>query len=102
MRERKRSASQQSRRLLAEARRDRRLVRQARHREIEARETALRAAPGQRWLLASDGVRPRALRQALERTREKGPAEAAEQVLALAGRDDDDASVLVMDFSEAR
>jgi PcfJ-like protein len=44
MRERKHSASQQSRRLLAEARRDRRLVRQARHREIEARETALRAA----------------------------------------------------------
>ena len=44
MRERKLSASQESRRLLAEARRERRLVQQARHREIEARETALRAA----------------------------------------------------------
>jgi PcfJ-like protein len=44
MRERKRSASRESRRLLAEARRDRRLAQQARNREIEARESALRAA----------------------------------------------------------
>ena len=48
MREWKRSASKESRRLLAEARRDRRLVRQARHRENEARETALRAALARR------------------------------------------------------
>lgn len=45
MRERKRSASKESRRLLVEARRrDRRLAQQARQSEEEARETALRAA----------------------------------------------------------
>jgi len=48
MREWKRSASRESRRLLVEARRHRRLVQQARHREIEARETALRAALARR------------------------------------------------------
>jgi hypothetical protein len=48
MRERKRSASKESRRLLAEARRDRRLAQQARHRESAARETALRAALARR------------------------------------------------------
>jgi hypothetical protein len=48
MRTRKRSASQESRRLLAEARRSRRLAQQARHREIEVREAALRAALARR------------------------------------------------------
>lgn len=64
------------------------------------RETTLPAEAGHRWMLASDGLRPRSLRKAMEDTRQQSPAAAADRVLALAGRDDDDASVLVMDFSE--
>ena len=48
MRERKRSASKESRRQLAEARRDRRLAQLARQSEAEVREAALRAALARR------------------------------------------------------
>jgi hypothetical protein len=64
------------------------------------REVALPAAAGQRWVLASDGIRPRALRGALEASAALPPEEAAQQILALAGRTDDDASVLVLDLAE--
>ncbi len=48
MREWKRSASNESRRLLAEARRDRRRAQRVRQREVDAREAALRAALARR------------------------------------------------------
>jgi hypothetical protein len=62
------------------------------------RETVLPLAAGARWVLASDGLRPRLLRAAWEATRPLPPAEAALRMIALAGRDDDDASALVLDL----
>jgi hypothetical protein len=56
---------------------------------------------GARWVLASDGLRPRLLRSAWEATLALPPAEAAQRFLELAGRDDDDASALVVELQEA-
>lgn len=62
------------------------------------REWELRIEDGQRWVLASDGVQRRALAGALQQTRHLPAEEAAGQLLRLAGRADDDASVVVMDW----
>ncbi len=51
------------------------------------REFALAAAPGQRWVLVSDGIMARSINGALEKVRP-------------ASRSDDDASALVLDFTE--
>lgn len=53
---------------------------------------------GARWGLVSDGIRQRDLRAAWEATAGLAPQQAAKAVLERAAREDDDASVLVMDF----
>jgi hypothetical protein len=64
------------------------------------REAPLAVAPGQRWALASDGLRHRELRRALGETRALAPVAAAARLMELVGRPDDDASVVLMDFEE--
>jgi len=66
------------------------------------RESILPVSAGQRWALASDGLRHREMRRALDQTRRLPLVEAAANLLELVGRDDDDASVLLVDFDEVR
>ncbi|HZN92485.1 MAG TPA: hypothetical protein VFB81_07255 [Myxococcales bacterium] len=54
---------------------------------------------GRRWVLASDGIRRRAVAGALKEVRGLAAEEAAERILQLAGREEDDASVVVVDWS---
>jgi phosphoserine phosphatase RsbX len=62
------------------------------------REFSLAVAPGQRWILASDGLRHRDMPKGIEAVRSLPPRDAASELLSLAGRSDDDASVLILDF----
>jgi phosphoserine phosphatase RsbX len=66
------------------------------------REWPLHVEAGHRWVLASDGVRSRDLRRAFDAVVGLDAAEAAQQIVNAAGREDDDASALVLDFAEAR
>lgn len=59
----------------------------------------LEVAAGDRWVLVSDGIRSRDVTKALTASRSMPPKQAAEHVLAQAGRLDDDATALVMDFA---
>lgn len=65
---------------------------------LRVRELAVEVAAGQRWVLASDGMMMRQLPAALEATRALEPRAAAPRLIELAARQEDDASVLVMDF----
>jgi hypothetical protein len=62
------------------------------------RPSRLEVTRGARWGLVSDGIRQRDLRAAWEAAAPLAPEQAAKAVLERAARDDDDASVLVMDF----
>lgn len=66
------------------------------------REATLPVQAGQRWALASDGLRHREMRRALDETRRLPMGEAADRLLELVGRADDDASVLLIDFEEVQ
>jgi hypothetical protein len=63
------------------------------------REWPLQVEDGQRWMLASDGIKRRSAAGALKDSLPLPAQEAAAQILQAAGRDDDDASVLVVDWS---
>jgi hypothetical protein len=54
-------------------------------------------ADGQRWVLASDGLRRRAAASGVKETRKLEVEAAAARLIELAGRDDD-AAVLVVDW----
>jgi anti-sigma regulatory factor (Ser/Thr protein kinase) len=56
------------------------------------------AAAGQRWVLLSDGVRPRDVPALLGEFLKAPPQQVAEALVARAGREHDDACALVMDF----
>jgi hypothetical protein len=62
------------------------------------REQTIEVRARDRWVLASDGLRARDMSVALEATAALDPAAAAARLVELAGREDDDASVLVIDF----
>ena len=64
------------------------------------REYAVEVVPGQRWVLVSDGIRARDMVKALAAVAGLDPASAAQELVKLAGRPDDDASALIMDFTE--
>ena len=64
------------------------------------REVELPIASGHRWVLASDGIRARELRAAMDASAPLSVTDAAQFILELAGRKDDDASVLVLDIAE--
>jgi negative regulator of sigma-B (phosphoserine phosphatase) len=64
-------------------------------------EHPLSVEPGQRWVLASDGLKARDLSKSLEASRALAPYEAAQKLIELAGRENDDAGVVVLDFWEA-
>jgi hypothetical protein len=64
------------------------------------KEWPLPTEPGHRWVLASDGLRGRDLRRAFDAALKLPPQEAAQQLVATAGRPDDDASALVLDLLE--
>ncbi len=66
------------------------------------REFPITTEPGDRWLLVSDGIRMRGIGALVEASRKLPPGEAAQAILAGARRGDDDATVLVMDFSAAQ
>lgn len=69
---------------------------------LKVRPTRLAVVPGSRWGLVSDGIRQRDVRKAWDESAALSPPDAAYHVLQRAGRVDDDASVLVVDFfSEA-
>ena len=65
------------------------------------REFPIVLVPGQRWVLASDGLRTRDMAKSLAAVAQAAPSDAATRLLELAGRDDDDVSVIVMDVREA-
>jgi hypothetical protein len=65
------------------------------------REAELPIAAGHRWALASDGLRHREMRRALAGCRALAPQQAAQHLVDQLAREDDDASVLVIDFAEA-
>jgi hypothetical protein len=62
------------------------------------RPARLAVMPGSRWGLVSDGIRHRELKTAWESAARLAPQAAAAAVLEAGARDDDDASVLVLDF----
>jgi len=64
----------------------------------EVREWELQVTEGQRWVLASDGIRRREATAAIRDVAGVEPEEAAQRILLAAGRTDDDASVLVLDW----
>lgn len=66
------------------------------------KEQTLPIESGQRWVLASDGLKARDLPKGLEQTRSMPPSDAAAKLIELAGRDNDDAGVVVIDFWEQR
>jgi hypothetical protein len=65
---------------------------------LRVRPTRLAVLPGSRWGLVSDGIRQRDVRKAWDECAALSPPDAAYHVLEHAGRVDDDASVLVIDF----
>ena len=65
------------------------------------REFPLPLGPGQRWILASDGICARDLRKRIPETSPLSPTVAATKLLEWTGRRDDDASLLVMDYALA-
>jgi hypothetical protein len=65
---------------------------------LHLRPARIAVVPGSRWGLVSDGIRQRQVRGAWETAAELAPERAAQHVLEWAGRVDDDASVLVLDF----
>ncbi len=64
------------------------------------REHALEVQAGHRWVLVSDGLRARDMAKSLSAVSDLEPQRAAQQLLELAGRADDDASALIIDFHE--
>ena len=62
------------------------------------REYPLEGVMGQRWVLVSDGLRARDMSKAMVAVSGLEAGAAAQELLKLAARPDDDASVLVMDF----
>ncbi len=65
------------------------------------REEQLEVRQGDRWVLATDGLRARDMRRALDEVATLDASDAARELIARAGRHDDDAGVVVMDFGEA-
>lgn len=65
------------------------------------REWELAVEGGQRWVLASDGLQRRAAAKAIEETRALAVEDAAAKILELAGREDDDVGVVVVDWSRS-
>ncbi len=63
------------------------------------REWELAVEDGHRWVLASDGLQRRAAAKAIEDTRALAAEDAAAKILELAGREDDDVGVVVVDWS---
>jgi len=64
------------------------------------RPAPLLLTPGARWALVSDGLRQRDLRAAWDLAAPLPPGAAAHVLLERAGRPDDDASALLIDFDE--
>lgn len=62
------------------------------------REWPLHVEDGERWVLVSDGIRRRSVAAALNEARPLPPDEAASKILQLAGREDDDVAVVVVDW----
>jgi hypothetical protein len=62
------------------------------------REEKLQVKGGDRWVLATDGIRARDVRRVLDEVLTLHPGEAAQTLIARAGRPDDDAGVVVVDF----
>jgi hypothetical protein len=65
---------------------------------LHLRPARLAVVPGSRWALISDGIRQRQVKAVWERAATLSPEQAAQHVLEWAGREDDDATVLVLDF----
>jgi len=65
------------------------------------REWELAVADGQRWVLGSDGLQRRSAAKAIEEARALAVEEAAAKILELAGREDDDVGVVVVDWSRS-
>ena len=65
------------------------------------REWELAVEDGHRWVLASDGVQRRAAAKAIEEARALPPEDAAAKILELAGREDDDVGVVVVDWGRS-
>jgi hypothetical protein len=61
------------------------------------KEFPLAIAPGQRWILVSDGIQARQLLAATEAVSAMFPERAARELVERAGREDDDVSALVLD-----
>ncbi len=64
------------------------------------RSFALPVRDGQRWVLASDGIKARDAAQLLPAVRNEGPGEVADKLLAKVARAHDDVSILVLDVEE--
>jgi hypothetical protein len=64
------------------------------------KEFPIALAPGQRWILTSDGIQARQLAAAVEAVSAMRPERAARELVQRAGREDDDVSALVMDVRE--
>jgi len=67
----------------------------------QVREWELAVADGQRWVLGSDGLQRRSAAKAIEEARALAVEEAAAKILELAGREDDDVGVVVVDWSRS-
>ncbi len=63
------------------------------------RDWELPVQDGQRWVLASDGIQRRAAARALCDARALEAEEAAARIVELAGREDDDVGVVVVDWT---
>lgn len=68
---------------------------------VRFREEKLVVNPGDRWVLATDGIRARDVRRVLGEVAGLKADAAAEALVARAGRPDDDVGVLVLDFAAA-
>jgi hypothetical protein len=69
------------------------------HKPLKLREAQLPTAPGDRYVLASDGMREREMAKELPQLRGLNANDTASALLAHASRPEDDATVLVIDFS---
>lgn len=65
------------------------------------REWAMELSGPERWYLASDGVKMRGVQQVLEKLKTSDAGTAAQELIRLAGREDDDASAIALDFAVA-
>ena len=65
------------------------------------REEQLQVKPGDRWILATDGLRARDMRRVMNEVAGLSAADAARELIARAGRHDDDSGVVVLDFGGA-